>query len=175
MNLKSQPAIKRLTYSLGYGNDINSKCRLQENLLFWLLYGGGTNFFMELIVSDCIAGERGCKEKKWTSFTCRHRYDMEPTLAESKHNTRTFFGRCSKQFGNCFTRKHKTLRRRKKNRIVRDYCLLIYRKQKEISCEFLSHLSFCAIYFQQCVDGSGSCNNIMLLLLGAFWGMTSSD
>lgn len=115
MNLKSQPAIKRLTYSLGYGNDINSKCRLQENLLFWLLYGGGTNFFMELIVSDCIAGERGCKEKKWTSFTCRHRYDMEPTLAESKHNTRTFFGRCSKQFGNCFTRKHKTLRRRKKN------------------------------------------------------------
>lgn len=90
MNLKSQPAIKRLTYSLGCGNDINSKCRLQENLLFLLLYGGGTNFFMELIVSDCIAGERGCKEKKWTSFTCRHRYDMEPTLAESKHNTSTF-------------------------------------------------------------------------------------
>lgn len=68
MNLKSQPAIKRLTYSLGYGNDINSKCRLQENLLFWLLYGGGTNFFMELIVSDCIAGERGVQREKMNEF-----------------------------------------------------------------------------------------------------------
>lgn len=32
---KSQHAIKRLTYSSGCGNDINSKCRLQENLLFF--------------------------------------------------------------------------------------------------------------------------------------------
>lgn len=56
-------SIKRLTYSVGCGNDINSKCRLQENLLlFFLVCCCGSLIklnSMRLIVSHCITSEWG--------------------------------------------------------------------------------------------------------------------
>lgn len=64
---------------------------------FLLLYGSGSNVFMELIVSDCIAGERGCEVKQERDSHVVID-TMEPTLAESKHKTSTFFGRCSNRF-----------------------------------------------------------------------------
>lgn len=73
-------AIKRLTYSVGCGNDINSKCRLHENLLFIFALGYCASLlklnFMRLIVSHCIpqANETyGYEDKEWgSSQNCKN-------------------------------------------------------------------------------------------------------
>lgn len=55
--------------------------------------GSGSNFFIKLIVSDCIASEGGKMYREKVEVNVSHSVinTMKPMLAESKHITRDFF------------------------------------------------------------------------------------
>lgn len=107
------------------------------------------NFFIKLNISHCsVWGEGGRYCEKKNERKKRDRVNdsyavidtEEPScLAESKNNTRSFFStnRCSEIASHEQTQYiTATTTTTTEKWIVRDYCLLIYWKQKEISCEF---------------------------------------